>query len=66
MNSKLKRQIAAYNTALEYCRIYGLPKENIVPKVKRARWTWNRNRVYLTGYYVLDATGTTTVKTILF
>lgn len=56
MKDRINRQSEAFKEALEYCKIFGLNwRTNIQPKIEAKE---------ITGYYVLDETFSTTVKTI--
>lgn len=60
MTNRVERQERAYRCALEWCRVYGLTKDHIVPK-----YDWmDKRRKHIVGYYVLDETCTTTVATV--
>lgn len=56
MTDRVNRQSEAFNEALDYCKIFGLDwKKHIEPKVEKKE---------ITGYYILDETRSTAVKTI--
>lgn len=57
MRDRVNRQSEAFREALWYCRHFGLDwKKHIEPKVERSE---------IIGYYVIDSTRSTAVKTIL-
>ena len=57
MTSRIARQSKAFDTAMMYCRVYGLNwREHIVPKKENNE---------IIGFYVLDETKSTTVATVM-
>jgi hypothetical protein len=57
MTDRIKRQDEAFREALWCCRLYGLNWRNhVIPKIEKKE---------ITGYYVLDETRSTAIKTIM-
>ncbi len=57
LNNRIARQSEAFRNALDYCRIYGLDwHTNIKPMIENSE---------IIGYYVIDETFSTSVKTIM-
>lgn len=56
MTNRINRQSEAFQTALDYCKIFGLDwRRHIEPKIKDK---------HVVGYYVIDETRSTTVATV--
>ena len=55
--NRIERQTEAFNEALEYCRIYGLDWRNHIEVMIKDK--------QIVGYYVLDETFSTAIKTII-
>lgn len=62
MRNRIDRQSEAFREALDYCRLFGLDwRRHIQPKTEK------RNGISeITGYYILDESMSTTLKTIDF
>ncbi len=54
-NRYIERQSEAIRKALEYCRINNLDKSHIVPRRENGK---------MTGYYIIDETGSTAEEVI--
>lgn len=57
INNRIARQSQAFRNALDYCKIFGLDwHTNIRPMIENGE---------IVGYYVIDETFSTAVKTIM-
>lgn len=57
INNRIARQSKAFKDALAYCRMYGLDwHTNIQPMIENGE---------IIGYYVIDETFSTAVKTVM-
>ena len=57
MTNRIERQTEAYNEALETCRLHGLDWRNHIEVMIKDK--------QIVGYYVLDETFSTAIKTII-
>lgn len=61
MKDRINRQSEAFREALDYCKILGLDwHHHVYPKIEKRAGIDE-----ITGFYVLDETRSTTVKTVM-
>lgn len=61
MRRRVERQGEAFRRALMFARMHGVGINNIVPKVEKV----DKRLKQITGYYIIDETGSTTVATVM-